>query len=115
MLNKKEILKNRVAVSKINKSMVVIFKALSDVNRYRIFYILIEHPELSVSTLAHILNISLPLTSQHIKVLEHAGLLQKQRVGKRIFTKLEHDDPLAQCIIKTTKCIIKITKASYKK
>ena len=42
-------------------------------------------PQMSVSTIAKILHISNPLTPQHIKVLVHARLVEKQRTGKRFY------------------------------
>ncbi|MFA5995064.1 MAG: metalloregulator ArsR/SmtB family transcription factor [Patescibacteria group bacterium] len=103
MLNQKAILKNRKVFSKIDKNMAAAFKVLSDVNRYRIFRLLVEQPELTVGDIAHILKISLPLASQHIKILEHANLLQKERAGKKIFPKLKHGNPFVQAVITTIK------------
>lgn len=107
MLNEKEILKNRKILNETDKSMAAMFKVLSDVNRYRIFRILTQQPKLSVSSLARILNISLPLTSQHIKILVHARLLQKERDGKKILTKLERGNPFVQAIVKTIQRALK--------
>jgi DNA-binding transcriptional ArsR family regulator len=101
MLSKKEIQSNRKLFSESDKSMVAAFKVLSEINRYRIFRILAQQPQLSISNIAHILDISLPLASQHIKVLAHADLIQKERGGKNIFPKLEHDNHFVQAIIKT--------------
>jgi len=101
MLNAKEIEKNRKIFSKSDKSIAAAFKVLSDVNRYRIFRILAQQPKLSISNIAQILNISLPLASQHLKILAQADLLQKERDGKKIFPKLEHSNPFVQAIIKT--------------
>lgn len=103
MLSQKDILKNRKVFSKIDKNMAAAFKVLSDVNRYRIFRLLVEQPELTVGDIAHILKISLPLASQHIKILEHANLLQKERAGKKIFPKLKHGNPFVQAVITTIK------------
>lgn len=110
MLTEKEIQKNRKVFSEIDKTMVVTFKALSDVNRYRIFRILAEEPKLSISTIAQILNISLPLTSQHIKILVQAKLLEKERSGKRIFSKLEDENPVTQVVAKTIKQVGSLSK-----
>lgn len=114
MLDKKEIQISRKIFSEADKNMATAFKVLSDVNRYRIFRILVQKPKLSVSDIAHILQISLPLASQHIKILTHASLLQKERVGKRIYTKLEHGNPFVKTIVKsiakTSKLITKLIK-----
>lgn len=108
MLSKKEILKTRTMLTGIDTSMAVTFKALSDTNRYKIFCILTEQPQVTVGAIAKILNISLPLASQHIKVLAHAGLVQKERTGKRILTKLKYHDTVTYCITTAIKKIIKI-------
>jgi DNA-binding transcriptional ArsR family regulator len=101
MFGHKDIQTNRKLFSESDKSMVAVFKVLSDINRYRIFRILAEQPRLSVSNIARILDISLPLASQHIKILTHAKLLQKERDGKKVFPKLEHSNPFVQAIVKT--------------
>ena len=93
MLTESEIQKNRKIFNETDLTMATAFKVLSDVNRYRIFRILSKQPKLSVSSIALILDISLPLASQHIKILTNANLLQKERVGKKVFTKLEQDNP----------------------
>lgn len=101
MLNEKEIQKKRKIFSETDTSMAAAFKVLSDVNRYRIFRILAQQPKISVSSIARILDISLPLASQHIKILAHANLLQKERLGKKVYPKLEHGNPFVQAIVKT--------------
>ena len=108
MPTEKEIQKNRKILSEDDKSIAAAFKVLSDVNRYRIFRILAEQPKLSVSTIAKILDISLPLASQHIKILVQASLLQKEQDGKKVFSKLERNNPLVQTIVKTIEYTIKI-------
>ena len=101
MLNNQEIQTNRKLFNETDKSMAAAFKVLSDVNRYRIVRLLANQPQLSVSNIAEILNISLPLASQHIKILTHANILQKERAGKKIFPVLEHGNPFVQAVIKT--------------
>ncbi len=108
MLSKKEIQKNREILSEADKSMAATFKVLSDVNRYRIFHILVEQPKLSVSTIALILNISLPLASQHLKILVQANLLQKVRDGKKVFPKIAQSNPFVPAILKTIKHAYKL-------
>lgn len=103
MLSEKEVRKNRQTFSKTDTSMAAVFRVLSDVNRYRIFRILVDQPKLTISNIAQILNISLPLASQHIKILVHSNLLQKEREGKKIFPKLKHDNPFVQATIQAIK------------
>lgn len=101
MLSEKEIENNRTIFSETDKHMAAAFKVLSDVNRYRIFRILAQQPKISVSDIARILNISLPLASQHLKVLTNANILQKERDGKKVFPKLEQGNPFVQAVVKT--------------
>jgi len=109
MLTKKEIQKNRGIFSETDKIMAATFKTLSDVNRYRIFRILAEQPKLTVSSIAGILDISLPLASQHIKILANANLLKKERTGKKVLTKLENSNPFVQAMMKIIKLALKST------
>ncbi len=108
MLSEKEIQKNLKILSDTDKRMAAMFKVLSDVTRYRIFRILVEQPKLSVSTIAQILNISLPLASQHLKILVHANLIQKIRDGKKVFPTIEQSNPFVPAILKTIKLAYKI-------
>jgi len=101
MISQRDIQLNRKLFSESDKSMVDAFKVLSDISRYRIFRILAAQPRLSVGNIAKILDISLPLASQHVKILTHANLIQKERQGKKVFPKLEHDNPFVQAIVKT--------------
>ena len=101
MLTAKEIQKGRKIFRAVDERATTAFKALSDLNRYRIFRILTEHPQISISNIADIMDISLPLASQHIKVLEQAGLLRKERIGKTVLPKLVRTDPFVQAIVKT--------------
>ncbi len=107
MLTTKEIRKNREIFSDTDDVMAETFKVLGVVNRYRIFRILVQHPKLTVSDIAQILDISLPLASQHIKTLQHANLLQKERGGKQVFPKLKYDNQLVQAAVKTIQQTLK--------
>lgn len=100
MLTQKEINKNRKRFSEKDLSVSALFKILSDTNRYRIFLLLIGSPRFSIGTIAKILDISLPLASQHIRLMVHARVLQKTRDGKRICIQLERRNPLLTSIIK---------------
>lgn len=109
MLTKKEIQQNRRIFSETDKIMAATFKTLGDVKRYRIFRILAEQPKLTVSSIADILDISLPLASQHIKILAHANLLKKERTGKKVLTKLETSNPFVQAMVKIIKQALRST------
>lgn len=58
----------------------VIFKALSSGTRIKIMKTLINR-EIHLSGLARELDISIPVISRHIKLLENAGLIKKRIIG----------------------------------
>lgn len=99
MLSQKEIRKNRKLYNGNDAEIVAMFKALNDINRYRMLCILTKQPKLAVSDIAQVLEISVPLASQHIKVLTQSNLLQKEREGKRVFTKLDQSNPFVKAIV----------------
>lgn len=109
MLTTKELHKNRKLFNGNDAHIVSMFKALNEINRYRILCILTKNPNLSVGDIAEILNISLPLASQHIKVLTQCRLLQKVRSGKKVMSQLEQDNPFVQAIIQVIQHAQKMT------
>ncbi|HYV33455.1 MAG TPA: metalloregulator ArsR/SmtB family transcription factor [Candidatus Limnocylindria bacterium] len=96
MLTEKQIAKIRKAFNGTDQR--VIFKILGDTNRYRIFEMLGKEPLLSVSDIAKILKISVPLASQHLKILEQGKMLVKEKQGQKVYYKLSADNPIAQSI-----------------
>lgn len=104
MLTEKEIRANRKSFTETDRQLATMFRALGDVSRFRIIRILTAEPEVSVTTIAKILHLSTSLTSQNIKVLEHAHLLKKRRAGKKVFSKLDrgkpHVEELVPCVAK---------------
>ncbi len=85
-----------------------VFRILADTNRYRIFEILAKLPVfgpkgqpagLTVSDIAKILNISIPLSSQHLKILVLGNILEKEKQGQKVFYKLKANNKIAKSII----------------
>lgn len=103
MLTDAEIRSNRKILNETDRDLAATFKALGDMTRLRIFRLLTNEPDMSVSTIAKILHISSPLTSQHIKVLVNARLVEKQRTGKKIFPKLDLHNPVVRELVRTIK------------
>jgi ArsR family transcriptional regulator, arsenate/arsenite/antimonite-responsive transcriptional repressor len=60
--------------------IVRLFRAVADENRFKIFTLLLGN-DLCVGALAHILNISKPAVSQHLKILRNAGLIRGEKRG----------------------------------
>ena len=65
-----------------------IFAALSDSTRRAIVARLADGPA-TVSELAEPFAMSLPAVSKHLKVLEHAGLLDRERAGRTHTMRLD--------------------------
>ena len=73
------------SVAKSGKhSLIDAFSALGDKNRYQIFQLLSRDTELCVSQVASEIGISTAGVSQHMKVLEKAGLVRPHRLGQKI-------------------------------
>jgi len=96
MLTDKQINKIRKAFNGTDQR--AIFKILGDTNRYRIFEMLGKQPRISVSDIAKILKISIPLASQHLKILAQAKILQKEKLGQKVYYKLRADNRIARSI-----------------
>jgi DNA-binding transcriptional ArsR family regulator len=59
------------------------FAALADPTRVAILSRLATHGDMTVQDIARPFAISLPAVSQHLKVLEHAGLITRGRDGQK--------------------------------
>jgi len=60
----------------------VVFSALADPTRQRIMESLYRRGESQVTILAKPFEISLPAFSRHLRVLEHARLIERRREGR---------------------------------
>jgi DNA-binding transcriptional ArsR family regulator len=69
-------------VNYLSVSLDSTFAALSDVTRRGILARLASQGETSVSDLAAPYKMSLPAVSKHLRVLEHAGLVSRQKNGR---------------------------------
>ncbi len=70
------------------------FDALSEPKRCLIFRALLSQKDLSVGEVADVVNISLPLASQHLKILLMAKLVSKSKSGRTVYYQINYDDPL---------------------
>ena len=81
-----------------------IFKALSNDARLKIIQLLSER-SMCVKALAHMLEVSQPAVSQHLKVLENAGLVKGDKSGYWVHYKL-----IPENLQKCTAFMQKLTK-----
>ena len=70
-----------------------LFGALADETRTRILYLL-SRQELCVCDLAHLLDMTLPAISHHLRLLKALRLVKGRREGKQVFYALDDDHVL---------------------
>ncbi|CAN5128731.1 hypothetical protein BH09PAT1_BH09PAT1_1960 [soil metagenome] len=80
----------------------IIFNAVSDPTRCRVFRLLmITHGEdVKVSDIAHIMGMTVPAISQQLKILEQSGLVTREKVSQTVYYKVKNEDPLVSSIVK---------------
>jgi len=64
------------------QELVVLSKALSDINRLKIVTLIQREKELCVCELSDTLRLSQPLISRHLKQLKAANILSSKKAGK---------------------------------
>lgn len=94
---KKDINESRVAE---DERLPIIFSALGDRGRFRIFRLLTERCDVCVTDVANIFSMSVPAASQQLRVLEMIGLVRKERVGQTICYEVKSDDWLVKLLMK---------------
>jgi DNA-binding transcriptional ArsR family regulator len=82
--------------------LVNALQALGDKSRFKIFKILLSGREMCVTEIAEALDISVPAVSQHFRIFELVGLVEKTRYGQKICYTLKKDDSLVQSLISIT-------------
>lgn len=78
------------------EQLVEVFKALSNDVRIKILSLLAKRPY-CVNALVCQLDVSQPAVSQHLKVLENAGLVKKNKIGYWVHYSLVPES-FAECI-----------------
>ncbi len=94
MLSNEKIQELKKGLAKKNLRLSEVFKALSEPNRCKIFWIFATEDSVSVSNTAELLGISLPLASLHLKTLLQNGLLKKEKRGQRVYYELNPIQPV---------------------
>lgn len=94
---------NRTKKTTSSLKMVKVFSALGDKTRFKLLSILSQNEEICVSELADKIGISNAGVSQQLKVLEHAGLVKRNRMGQKICYEINETDELNQQLVKLIK------------
>lgn len=77
-----------------------IFGVLGDPSRFRILELIARKKDFCVSEIAFALKISVPAVSQQFRILEMAGLVERERMGQKICYKLKKKDSVVRSILK---------------
>ena len=80
-----------------------LFKAVSDCTRLRILWMLRARP-LCVSEIRHVLQLAVSTVSQHLSILQNAGLIVDTKDGKWV-NYCRNDDPQAERVQAVLKLI----------
>lgn len=99
MINVKALFKSP-KISKQEEHLINAMHALGDKTRFKMFKTLLSNQEMCVTEIASALNISVPAVSQHFRIFELVGLVDKQRQGQKICYSIKRGDPLIQELIK---------------
>lgn len=100
MLKPHEITKLRGLLKREDDRLPIVFGALGDANRCRIFRSFLTRDRLCVSDVARTFGISMSLASQHLKVLEITKLVVREREGRSVYYRPNSEDELVRSIIK---------------
>ena len=84
---------------KNDSPLVDIFSALGDRTRFKLLKLLSKDNEICVSELAAEVGISNAGVSQQLKVLEQAGLVERQRMGQKICYQISSDSKVNQKLL----------------
>ena len=103
MLSRSQVEKIRGESSTEDKTLSLVFSALSDPGRLQIFRVLLKPTGIGVSDIAHILNVSVPAASMQLKILETSGLIEKVRKGQTTCFKVDKKAIKAKSVIDVLK------------
>lgn len=73
------------------KHTIRVLKALSDKNRLRIFFSLLEHKELCACQITELLEVKGATASRHLAKLSSANLIDSRKSGRWVFYFLNQD------------------------
>lgn len=100
MLTKTKIKEIQRTITEEHGRLPMVFGALGDPGRFRIFHLLTKQKDICVTDVASIFGISVPAASQQLRVLEMCGLVRKERMGQMICYEIRRDDALVKSLMK---------------
>lgn len=93
MLTKTQITGIRSDLDRDGVNLAIIFQALGDNGRLKIFKLLIAHHDICVTDVANVFEISISAASQQLRVLERLGLVEKNENGANSLLRTKKGQP----------------------
>lgn len=103
MLNRGQIADIRTIVDGGGQGFPLVFQALGDPGRFKIFKLLMEYHNICVTDVANIFDITVSAASQQLRVLERLGLVLKIRMGQMVCYEINKNNQIAKQLIKLFK------------
>lgn len=100
MLTHKQILDIRTRLNAEDLVFPLMFQALGDTGRFKIFTVLARYHNICVTDIANILNISVSAASQQLRILERLGLVLKVRMGQMVCYEIKDKNPVVKQLLK---------------
>jgi DNA-binding transcriptional ArsR family regulator len=98
MLTREELMQVKEKVAKNNDHIQLIFEALGDQGRFRIFRLLMDYHELCVTEMAMVLDITVSAASQQLKILERVGLIERVKMGQMVCYEIKDEGEVKQVV-----------------
>ena len=70
------------------KRMINFFKAICDLNRHKILYLLKNNGEMNATEIINKIKLSQPTISHHLKILVEAEVLNARKEGKETYYRI---------------------------
>ena|SRR3989344_2778266 len=98
MFTKEQINKIKVETKRDDGQLALIFEALGDPGRFRIFKLLIKNHDICVSDIADVFDITISAASQQLKILERVGLVERMKMGQMVCYEVK-DNSITKYIV----------------
>lgn len=100
MLDKKQIANIKAKLASEEAGFPLVFQALGDPCRFKIFKVLMRYHDICVTDIANICDITLSAASQQLRTLERLGLVQKMRMGQTVCYEINVENPITKQLFK---------------
>ena len=103
MLNKTQITRIKADIDLEDTGFPLVFRALGDSGRFKIFRLLMEHHDICVTDVANVFGITVSAASQQLRVLERLGLVLKMRMGQMVCYEINYENQISKQLVKLFK------------